>query len=182
MSNSSATSSAAVKPRSLEEAALRVFDPHAPRGRDGAAAQRPGIASAAGPLLRRRRDCASNAKRRIGAQRPRLRPMRKRGLTRPISKSRAAYDVLLNYYQEAEVQSESRHCGCSGGNQNNRHSTPARSCGRICSCVTRRSCFSTTTSKSSAEDIDALSRNGGAKGSILPSRRSPRIRPPLIRS
>ena len=91
-----------VKPRSLEEAALRVFDPTLSDGEMGPPLNGQGIAGAPGPLLRRGQ---------LRIEREAGHPDRNvlvyvqcgRGFDAAYLDEPRSYDVLLNYYHEGNV-------------------------------------------------------------------------------
>ena len=136
-----------VKPRSLEEAAFRVFERTLSQGEIGPPLNR--------QELRARQD-RFYADGQLRIEREAARPNRSVLVFVQCGKDFDAayleeprnYDVLLNYYQRGNRQSESRYRRSPGRNQNDLHSAPASSSGLISSSATRRSCFSTTTSKS----------------------------------
>ena len=102
-------------------------------------------------------DCASNAKRPIRTATSSSSSNAEKGLTQPILKSRAA----MTYSSTTTTRAKSIRKPTLRLFRREPKQPPfdaSWSCGRICFFVTRRSCFSTTTSKSSAQEIDALFR------------------------
>ena len=112
-----------VKPRSLEEAAFRVFDRTLSEGEMGPPLNR--------QELRARQD-RFYADGRLRIEREAAHPERNvlvfvqcgQGFDAAYLEEPRSYDVLLNYYHEASRPSESRHRRSSGRNQNDLHSTP----------------------------------------------------------